>query len=69
MLQANLGSYPEANRALLGEFKTQEDVKIYSRLPDYDDFRGFDLYTEIELSAISERILKGHPKTSWSPSI
>ena len=36
-----MGSYPEANQLLLDEFKIQEDVRMYSQLPDYDNLLGF----------------------------
>ena len=44
---------PEANNALLWEFKIQADGIMYIQLPGYDDFRGFDLPNESDLSAIS----------------
>ena len=28
----------EVNRAILGEFKIQDDVKMYGHVPDIDDF-------------------------------
>ena len=43
MLRRNLEESNEANAVLRSEFSQQEDVKLYSQLPDYDDFRGYDL--------------------------
>ena len=62
MLKASLESCPEANRALLGEFKIQEDVKMYTQLPDCDNIHRFDLSSEMDLSAISKRIPDGLSK-------
>ena len=38
---------------------------MYSRLHGYFDFLGFDLSIDMELAAISKRILKGLSKPSW----
>ena len=58
MSNGSLVSYPEVYRALLDKFKMQYDVKMYIRLPDYDDFRDFDLPNEMASSAISKRFLR-----------
>ena len=50
---------------LLFEVKIQEDIKMYSQLPDYDDFRGFGLAKEAGLAAISKRIYEGSANPSW----
>ena len=52
MLKASLVSYPELDHALIGEFKIQDDVKMYSQLSDYEDLEGSDLSNEMELAAI-----------------
>ena len=59
MLKGSLDSYPEENRSLLVEFKIREGVKMYTQLPDYDDFMGFDLSNAPDLAGISERISTG----------
>ena len=60
LLKETLGIYPEANQVVLGEFTIQDDVEMCRRLHDYYyNFQGFDLDNEIELSAISERLLWG----------
>ena len=46
----------------IDEFNIQEDVKIYSRLPDYDDLQGFDLSNETDVASISRRIFTGFAK-------
>ena len=38
---------------------------MYSRLPDYEDFRGFDLSGGNDLTAISNRIYEGFAKHPW----
>ena len=47
----------EANAILRNEFSQQEDVKLYSQLPDYDDFRGYDLGVEEQLERAATIIL------------
>ena len=44
----------EANAILRNEFSHQEDVKLYSQLPDYDDFRGYDLGADEQLEEIAK---------------
>ena len=39
----------------LGEFKIQEEVKMISQLPDYDDFRGPGLPKDGALASVSKR--------------
>merc|ERR1712112_684983 len=41
MLRSNLEESNEVNAVLRSEFSQQEDVKLYSQLPDYDVFRGY----------------------------
>ena len=43
MSMSSLGDSREVYKALIDEFKIQEDVKMYSQSPDYGDFRGFYL--------------------------
>ena len=43
MLRSNLEESNELNAVLRSEFPQREDVKLYSQLLDYDDFRGYDL--------------------------
>ena len=38
MLNSRLNDESGANRSLIDEFKAQEDVKMRTQLPDYDDF-------------------------------
>ena len=39
MLHGRLNSENDANQELLGAFKIQEDVEMFTQLPDYGDFR------------------------------
>ena len=55
-MKSGVGNTAEPDQALLGEFKIQEDVKMYSRRPEYYDFRGFYLNIETYLAAISKRV-------------
>ena len=43
MLRPSLENGKGAHSVVLGNFKQQEDVKIYSQLPDYDDFQVYYL--------------------------
>ena len=38
--------------------------KCIHRLPNYDDFRGFDLSNEVDVSAIAKRVSAGFAKPS-----
>ena len=46
----------------IDEFKIQDGVKMLRQLPDYDEFRDFDLPNEGNLSTVSKRIHR------WAPS-
>ena len=48
-----------------GEFPQQEDVKLYSQLPDYDDFRGYNLGADEQLEEIARGIFVNFHKPSW----
>ena len=50
------------DQLLLGEFKIQENVKIFGQLRDFDYFRRFDLEEEGYLSTVSKRIYGGFRK-------
>ena len=56
-LRRNLEESNEANAVLRSEFSQQEDVKLYSQLPDYDDFRGYDLGIDEQLERAASLIL------------
>ena len=65
MPNGSLVRYPEVYRALLEKFKIQYDVEICTRLPDYDDFRDFDLPSEMGSAVISERIFTMFAIHAW----
>ena len=58
MLRSELEESNGANAVLRSEFPQQEDVKLYSQLPDYDDFRGYDLGIEGKLGQIATLTLR-----------
>ena len=64
MLRSNLEESNEANAVLRSEFSQQEDVKLYSQLPDYDDFRGYYLDIDDQLEEIANRIFANSHKPS-----
>ena len=55
----------EAHLAVLCDFKHQEDVKLYRRLPDYDDFQGYDSGKEDLPRRDAHRIYANFHKPSW----
>ena len=65
MLKSSLESCPSPNQSLLVEFKNQEGVNMNSQLRDYGNFHGFDLSSEMELSATPKRMQAGFRKPSW----
>ena len=65
MLRSELEESNEANAVLRSEFSQQEDVKLYSQLPDYDDFRGYDLGIDEQLELAATLIFANFHKPSW----
>ena len=64
-MKYNISDTQKVNKVLIDEFNVQWCVKIYSPLPDYSDFRGFDFPNGADLTAISKRICEGFAKPSW----
>ena len=58
MLRSKFEESNEANAVSRSEFSQQEDVKLYSQLPDYDDFRGYDLGIDEQLELDATLILR-----------
>ena len=65
MLKSNLEESNEVNAVLRSEFPLQEDVKLYSPLPDYDDFRGYDLRIDGQLEKAADLTYANFHKPSW----
>ena len=63
LLRNNLEESKEANAILRNEFPQQEDVKLYSQLPDYDDFRGYDLGIDEQLGGSCKTNFREFPQT------
>ena len=57
--------WKRAHLGSLGDLKHKEDVKIPSQLPDYDDFRGYDLGVGGILSQVARGIYADFHKPSW----
>ena len=58
----------EAHAILVGNFKPQDDLKMYGQLPDYDEFHGYDLEIDSELSQIAGNIYANSRIQSWETS-
>ena len=54
--EIRLGGDKEARTISVGNFKQQEGPKTYGQLPDYDEFHGYDLGIDTDLSQINEKI-------------
>ena len=65
MLKSILRDTRGVNKAQLGDVKIQEDVKMYSRLGGYDDFRGSYLASETDLPATPRRIYAEFSQPPW----
>ena len=65
MMKSVIEDTQGANRALLCEFRIQEDVTTYAQLPECADFRGFDSANETDLAVISKRAYGGFATPSW----
>ena len=57
-MKSNLEESKEPNAVLRSKFPHQEDVKLYSQSPRYDDFRGYDLGIEEQLEQVAALILR-----------
>ena len=64
MSKSSLGNTTEAHLVVLDDSKQREDVKLYSQLPDYDDFRCYDLGREDLLRQVTRRIYANFHKPS-----
>ena len=69
MLRSNLEESNEVNAVLRSEFSQQEDVKLYSQLPDYDDFRGYNSGVDGRLEEIANRIFANSHEPSWQKTL
>ena len=65
MSRASLKGGNEARVVSANDSKQREDLKMYSQLPDYDDFQGYDLGVGGVLSRIAHKIYAGFHKPSW----
>ena len=54
-----------SNAALRNEFSQQEDVKLYSQLPDYGEFRGYGLGFGEQLEKQQLPFFVNFHKPSW----
>ena len=62
------GKENEAPIVLMTDFKHHVDLKMYSRLPDYDDFQRYDLGMGVVLSQIAHKMYANFHKPSWQTS-
>ena len=65
MMKSSLGNTKELHRAVLEHSEHQEDVKLYGRLPDYDDSQCYDLGREDILRQIGMGIYVNIHRPSW----
>ena len=65
MMSASLENENGARMVVVNGFKPQEDLKMYSQLPDYDDFQGYDLGVGGIPSQIAHKIYANFHKPSW----
>ena len=65
MIESGFGREKESHTISAWDFNHQEDIKTYGQLPDYDEFQGYDLGIDSELSQIDETIYVSFHKPSW----
>ena len=65
MSRASLKGGNEARVVSANDSKQREDLKMYSQLPDYDDFQGYDLWKEDISRQVVQRIYANFHKPSW----
>ena len=61
----SLENTTEAHLAVLGNFRQQEDVKLYGHLPGYGDFQRYDLGQADILHQVAQRMYANFHKPSW----
>ena len=65
MLQSSLGNTKEAHLVVVEDSKQKEDVKLYGKLPDYDDFQCYYLGRDDILRQIALGIYDNLHRPSW----
>ena len=68
MWRASLEDRNEARIVSVIDSKQKEDLKMYIRLLDYDDFQCYDLGVDGILSRIAHKIYANFHKPSWGTS-
>ena len=64
MPKSDLGGEKEDHTISVGNFKQHEDLKMYGQLPDYDEFQGYDMQIDSDLSRTDETIYANFHKSS-----
>ena len=65
MLRASLGNTKESHLVISDDFEQREDVKLYSRLPDYNASKRYDLGKDDLLRQVAQRIYANFHKPTW----
>ena len=65
MWRSSLAGEKEEHVVSVNDFKHQEELKMYSRLTDYDDFQRYDLGVGGILSQIAHKVYDNSHKPSW----
>ena len=65
MIRSCLEGPKQARAVLVGGFKQKADLEMYSQLPDYDEFQGYDQGVESVLGQIAQEIYANFHKPSW----
>ena len=65
MPKSGLEGEKEARTISVGNFRQQEDLKMYGKVPDYGESHGYDLGIDSELSQIAKKIYANFHKPSW----
>ena len=65
MMRSSLENKKESHLVVSGKFKQKDDVKMYIHLPDYDDFKRYDLGQGDTLNHVARKIYANSHKPSW----
>ena len=65
MIKSGLDVEKAPRTMLVGNSKHQEDLEMYGRLPDYDEFQGYDMGIDTDLSRIAEKMYADFHNPPW----
>ena len=63
--KSGLEGEKEEHTIPVGDIKRQGDLEMFGQLPDYDEFQGYGMWIDTDLSRIDEKMYANFHKPSW----